>query len=125
MLSTANAIFVPSRCSSSCFLRWWHLRLWAAWIVRRNAPNGRALSLRAPRFAAGLFTEVGGDVVAFGEEEGAYRFLAACHMILSSAHCIPQFAAVSLVLTDIFHASDLLPKMRILFGAVLSLLMIL
>ena len=42
ILSKANAIFVPSRCSSSCFLRWWHSRLWAAWIVRRNAPNGRS-----------------------------------------------------------------------------------
>ncbi len=35
-------IFVPSRCSSNCFRRWWHSRLWAAWIVRRNAPNGRS-----------------------------------------------------------------------------------
>ena len=33
----------------------------AAWIVRRNA--------------SGLFTEVGGDAVTFGVEEGAYRHL--------------------------------------------------
>jgi hypothetical protein len=56
-----------------------------------------ALLSRAPRFAAGLFTKVGGDVVAFGVEEGAYRFLAACYMILF-AHCIPPFAAVLNVL---------------------------
>ena len=43
---------------------------------RRNAPNGRELSPRAPRFAAGLFTELGGDVVAFGVEESTYRFRA-------------------------------------------------
>ena len=53
---------------------------------------------------------------------GAYRFLAVCHMTLF-AHCIPQFAAVPLVLTDALHASDLLPKMRIRFGTILSLLM--
>ena len=35
-----------------------------------------ALLSRAPRFAAGLFTEGGGDAAAFGVEEGAYRFLA-------------------------------------------------
>ena len=75
--------------------------------MRRNAPNGRALSARAPRFAAGLVTEGGGDTIAFGVEEGAYRFLAAYHMILFGA----------------FHASDLLPpKMRIRFGAIPSLL---
>ena len=45
----------------------------------------RTLSLKAPRFAVGLFTEVGGDAVAFGVEEGAYRFLAACHIILFGA----------------------------------------
>jgi hypothetical protein len=32
------------------------------WMMRRNA--------------AGLFTEVGGDAIAFGVEEGTYRFLA-------------------------------------------------
>ena len=37
------------------------------------------------RNAAALSTEAGGDVVAFGMEEGAYRFLAVCHMILTSA----------------------------------------
>jgi hypothetical protein len=41
-------------------------------------------------FAAGLFTELGGDVVAFGVKEGAYRFLAAD-------------------LTDALYASNLLP----------------
>ena len=69
-------------------------------------------------------------------EEGAYRFLAACRMILFGAlhpticrrpqclvraHPTPQFAAVPLVLPDAFHASDLLPpKMRIHFGEILN-----
>ena len=35
----------------------------------------------------------------------------------------PRFAAAPLVLTDALHASDLLPKMRIHFGTILSLLM--
>ena len=54
-------IFVQSRWASSCFRRWWHSRLWVEWIMRRNA--------------AGLFTEVGGDAVAFGVEEGANSHL--------------------------------------------------
>ena len=70
-----SRFFVPSRWLSSCFRRWWHSRLWAAWIVRRNAPNGRVLSSRAPRFAAGLFMQVGGDAVAFGVEESANSHL--------------------------------------------------
>jgi hypothetical protein len=44
-----------------------------------------ALSPRAPRFAAALFPEVGGDAIAFGMEEGAYRFFVACHTILFGA----------------------------------------
>ena len=35
----------------------------------------------------------------------------------------PRFAAVTLVLTDALHASDLLPKMRIRFGTILPILM--
>ena len=31
--------------------------------------SGRAVATRPPQFAAALFTEVGGDVVAFGVEE--------------------------------------------------------
>ena len=61
------------------------------------SPQDSINTTRHPRFAAGLFTEVGGDVVAFGVEEGAYRFLAACYMILF-AHCIPPLAAVPNVL---------------------------
>ena len=37
------------------------------------------------RNADTLSTEAGGDTVAFGVEEGAYRFLAAYHMILFGA----------------------------------------
>ena len=45
-----------------------------------------------------------------------------CPLIFHITRC-PRFAAVILVLTDALHASDLLPKMRILFGTILSSLM--
>ena len=63
LVTDSTEILIPLKTSSNI-------------LIAFPAPNGRALSPRAPRFAAGLFTEVGGDVVAFGVEESTYRFLA-------------------------------------------------